>query len=218
MENDQEQQHSAAGDSERQAATDTPDMSRPGATEDLESEKPRMLTTQEALAIFEQSGIPRSKRSIERYCVFEKLECKFDTDENRYYIKQESVERLVGEIRQIQSRHKQETTPFSQVSTVHDNGATDTPDMSRPGATNPKPERIPWTTEPMEPRNLTEKTIDGLLAQLDAKDTQIKAKDEQIEQLHVLLRQAQEKIPLLQPGQGSQSHEDLEHVKDAGGL
>ena len=217
MENDQEQQHSAGDDSERQAAADTPGMARPGATEGIESEKQRMLTTQEALAIFVQSGIPRSKRSVERYCVFGKLDCKWDADENRYYINKGSIERLAGEIRQIQSRHKQKPTPFSRGVTTPGNGAADTPGMPRPGATDQKPKEDSRTSGTMGPWNLTEKTMEGLLAQLDAKDSQIKAKDNQIEQLHVLIKQAQEKIPQLQPGQGTQRPEDQEQPSAAGG-
>ena len=217
MESDQKQQQSDGGDRKRRAASDTPDMSRPGATKDLESEQPGMLTTQETLAIFVQGGIPRSKRSIERYCVFGKLDCKWDADENRYYINPGSIERLIGEIRQIQNRHKQETTPFSQGAATADNRATDTLDMSRPGATDLEPKEVFRSSGPMERWNLTDKTLEGLLAQLEAKDTQIKAKDNQIEQLHVLIKQAQEKIPQLQAGQGTLRDEDQEQASDAGG-
>jgi hypothetical protein len=64
------------------------------------------LTTFEALKIFEQQGLPRSQRAIERYCKAEKLDCFFDVDEQRYYITQASIERLIGHLKEIQARHE----------------------------------------------------------------------------------------------------------------
>ena len=205
MENDQEQEAQADGDNERQGATDAPDMSRPGATEAIESNEPRLLTVKEAVALFNKNGISRSKKSIQRFCQSGALDCTRDPDQNRWYIEPGSATRLIGEIHDIQDRDDQPITPFSQDATRGDNGATDAPDMSRLGATNLKEESS--ASGPTESRNLTDKVIvEGLLAQLDAKDSQI-------EQLHILLRQAQEKIPLLQAGQGTQAHEVQEQGK-----
>jgi hypothetical protein len=69
-------------------------------------DKSFMLTSNEVEAMFEHAGLPRTQRSIERYCKFDKLECQFDTDEMRWYITQKSAERLIGQIKEIQARHE----------------------------------------------------------------------------------------------------------------
>lgn len=216
METNQEQEVSAGDDKERQDATEATDMARLGATEALESKEHRLLTVKEAVGLFNQNGILRSKKSIQRFCKAGALDCTRDPDENRWYIEPGSVERLIGEIHDIQSRHNQEATPFSQGATGSDNDVPDATDLSRQVAPDLKPKEGSRKSGPVESWNLTDKAIvEGLLAQLDAKDTQIKAKDNQIEQLHVLLKQAQEKIPQLQPGHGSRPHEEQEQTKDA---
>lgn len=64
-----------------------------------------MLTTKDAVKMFEAAGLPRNQRSIERYCNDEKLDCFFESDEARYYITPGSVERLVAQLKEIRSRH-----------------------------------------------------------------------------------------------------------------
>jgi hypothetical protein len=63
------------------------------------------LTTEEALQIFEHAGLPRDKRSIQRYCDLGKLDCEKNAEENIYYITPASVERLIGKIKELQARH-----------------------------------------------------------------------------------------------------------------
>ena len=67
-----------------------------------------------------------------------------------------------------------------------------------------------------------EKMVDLLEAQVGSQqkqsEQQLESKDKQIGELHVLLKQAQQKIPQLQPGQGSQPREDQEQANDASDL
>jgi hypothetical protein len=56
--------------------------------------------------MFETAGMPRNQRSIERYCNDQKLDCFFESDEQRYYISPGSVERLVAQLREIRARHE----------------------------------------------------------------------------------------------------------------
>jgi hypothetical protein len=67
--------------------------------------KGAMFTTNEVIKLFEQNGLPRTQRSIERYCHHGKLDCFLEPDEGRYYITQESTERLIGHFQEIQARH-----------------------------------------------------------------------------------------------------------------
>ena len=73
------------------------------------------MTTSEVVKLFEESGLPREKRSIERYCEAHKLDCFKDPDEMRYYITQASAEKLIGHLRELKERHPpQQSTPVSQ--------------------------------------------------------------------------------------------------------
>ncbi len=66
------------------------------------------LTTAEVVRRFEHAGLPRSQRSIERYCKSGKLDCFADPDEGRYYATPGSVERLIGQLSELQARHRSE--------------------------------------------------------------------------------------------------------------
>jgi hypothetical protein len=64
------------------------------------------LTTREVMKMFEDSGVPRNQRTIERYCKGGDLDCFPDALEKRYYITQTSVETLIGQLKEIASRHE----------------------------------------------------------------------------------------------------------------
>lgn len=78
----------------------------PRPTRLLERKEAHALTSTEVTKIFEHAGLLRTQRSIERYCKAEKLDCFFDPDEQRYYITRGSVDRLVGQLKEIQARHE----------------------------------------------------------------------------------------------------------------
>jgi hypothetical protein len=61
------------------------------------------LTIEEASELFNQAGVPRSSRTISRYCEQGILEAVFmDTEKNqRYLISRESVDRRIKEVKQI---------------------------------------------------------------------------------------------------------------------
>jgi len=85
------------------------------------------LTIEEAAELFSQAGVPRSHRTISRYCEQRILEAVFmDTEKNqKYLITRESVERRIKEIKQILAT--------SHVPSGHDkSGQNEThPDKSR---------------------------------------------------------------------------------------
>jgi len=65
------------------------------------------LTSREVLMLFDQAELPRSQRSIERYCKDGKLDAFYDSDEQRYYVAPASVARLIGHLKELQLRHAQ---------------------------------------------------------------------------------------------------------------
>ena len=84
----------------------TPDHAGPGPTVSSVRREEHNLTTREALQLFEASGLPRNQRSIERYCADGKLDAFLESDESRYYISRASVERLIGQLKEIKPRHE----------------------------------------------------------------------------------------------------------------
>lgn len=64
------------------------------------------LSSKEVAGLFEQTGIPRSPRSAERYCEFGKLDCIKDPDEGHWYASKESVDLLIGQLKELQARHQ----------------------------------------------------------------------------------------------------------------
>lgn len=87
------------------------------------------LTSLEVAKRFEQSGIPRSQRSIERYCRDGKLDCFLDPDEDRYYATPASVETLIAQMKEIQARHESTGSPPADPRAAP--GTTDAPPLSR---------------------------------------------------------------------------------------
>jgi len=77
-----------------------------GRTMSDERRDEHTLTSLEVAKLFEQSGVPRSQRSVERYCRDGKLDCFHDPDEDRYYATSGSVETLIGLLKEIQDRHR----------------------------------------------------------------------------------------------------------------
>ena len=105
----------------------TSDHVRPRLTMSDTRTEAHTLTSREVLKLFEQSGLLRSQRSIERYCKDEKLDCFFDPDEERYYVTQASADRLIGQLKEIQERHQQVTVSDVPPVAAPTSGPTPTP-------------------------------------------------------------------------------------------
>ena len=78
------------------------------------------LDVDQASALFSQAGVPRSPRSIDRYCKSGHLVCmKIETERNeKYLITSESVAERIKELQQV--------IPSSHVETRHDRSGHDT--------------------------------------------------------------------------------------------
>src|SRR5881394_2494052 len=60
------------------------------------------LTVREVARMFETAGVPRTERSVVNWCQpnrmgIPRLDCYFDTNERKYFISHESVERAISE-------------------------------------------------------------------------------------------------------------------------
>jgi chromosome segregation ATPase len=75
-------------------------------TADFRTDK-HALTTKDVQVLFDRAGLPRNQRSIERYCKSGKLDAFYEPDEQRYFVTQESAERLISQLKEIQTRIQQ---------------------------------------------------------------------------------------------------------------
>ena len=98
------------------------------------------LTTKEAEQLFSDSGVPRSARTIQRYCKSGYLDCRDYPTENGMMLRinQSSVERRIEEIQQVQSTTEGRDMPRPAATAdgrtepvVANDKADDTPDPSR---------------------------------------------------------------------------------------
>ena len=69
------------------------------------------ITSKEAEGVFAEAGVPRSQRSVERYCEAGKLDCIADPDEGHYYITEQSIVILTNPLKEIQDRHQSRRVP-----------------------------------------------------------------------------------------------------------
>lgn len=102
------------------------------------------LTTKQASHLFNELGVPRSPRSVQRFCEAGHLDCVRVQGENaeRYFVNRDSVLRYAEELKQIEaiSRIDQDAEPDTS---RHDasgrdiarHGASSEPDTSRQAAT-----------------------------------------------------------------------------------
>jgi len=74
-------------------------------------------TTREVLSVFYREGLPRTSRSIERYCSLGKLECFLDPDQKQWYVRPDSVTRLIGYIKEVNARQST-PPPFATLADV----------------------------------------------------------------------------------------------------
>jgi hypothetical protein len=88
----------------------------PNLSEELERVEKYSLTVREATRMFEEAGVPRTERSIVKWCTpnphgVPRLMCRFDTNDRRWSITEESVRIAIAEEvakqREIEARNPQ---------------------------------------------------------------------------------------------------------------
>jgi hypothetical protein len=153
MEDFQQPMHDATtSDSDRPRPTSSDD-DRPRPTMSSVRREEHHLTTREALQLFEAAGLPRNQRSIERYCADGKFDAFFDSDEQRYYVSRASVDRLIGQLIEIKSRHEALGPAVS--------------DGIRPGTTSPRQARDEQTAPPPHVEATKQKDLEDKLFNLE---------------------------------------------------
>jgi hypothetical protein len=174
---------------------ETIDTSRPVATS---SDSDFTLTIEDALALYAEAGIPRTPRSIQRYCAKQhlfsrRIETEFG---EKYLITRASVEKHIAYIKEVTPATSRDV-PRRVATTVAAENMDDTqrqepatpPDQPRPVATSPDLSRYVARLEG---------DIDFLRGQMDVKDNQIKEMTERARETNVLIAGLQKMLtPLL---------------------
>jgi hypothetical protein len=155
------------------------------------------LSIDEALDRYTRAGLPRTPRSVQRYCAKGHLVCRMvDTPfGEKYLITSESVEKHIAYIEEVvatsRGTSRQVATPVAAENNDASppEGATTTPDQSRQVATSPDLSRY---VARLEGEN------DFLRGQMEVKDTQIKELTERARETNVLIAGLQKMLsPLL---------------------
>jgi hypothetical protein len=187
---------------------DTIDTSRPVATS---SDSDFTLTIEDALALYAAAGIPRTPRSIQRYCAKQHLSSRRIETEfgEKYMITRASVEKHIAYIKEVTPATSRDL-PRLVATTV---AAENTDDMRRQEPPTTPDHQRPVATSPDLSRYVArlEGDIDFLRGQMDVKDNQIKEMTERARETNVLIAGLQK---MLTPLLGNPKRNDTETLSD----
>src|SRR5438445_5719654 len=150
---------------------ETTDPSRLVATS---SDSDFTLTIEDALALYAEAGIPRTPRSIQRYCAKQHLSSRRIETEfgEKYLITRASVEKHIAYIKEVTPATSRDV-PRPVATDVAAENNSDTQRQQPPTTNHPS---RPVATSPDLSRYVArlESDIDFLRGQMDVKDNQIK--------------------------------------------
>ena len=213
-----------------QSRHEAPGTARPTATE-------YPLTLEDVSRLFDEAGLPRNVRTLQRYCAAGRLNCiKEETATGlAYFVDPVSVERAIKQLAQLHGltdevRHS--TTSEEMPHTVaHDAEPSPTPDTPRPSAAgrDNDAEIIPERQSAPEPDTsglvaVLERENVGLREQneflrrqVDVKDTQIDALLERDKETNYIVRGLQTMLaPLLGRGANADRRPDVDQHPEGG--
>jgi hypothetical protein len=191
------------------------------------------LTLDDVSRLFDEGGLPRDKRTLQRYCAAGRLDCiKEETLSGlTYFVEPGSVERAIKQLAQLhgltdEARHST-TSEDASHSVALDTEPLPMPDEPRPSAV----ERDKGVEEMPERQSAPEPDVSGMVAvlerenaslreqgdffrhQIEVKDTQIAALLERDKETNYLVRGLQTMLaPLLGRGSSADHRSDEQHV------
>ena len=179
-------------DNLRQEDATTADLSRQVATSD---DSEYSLSVEEALARYEAAGLPRTPRSIQRYCTKGYLEARRVETEfgEKFLIKPESVDRHIAYIMEVRpvatgrdlSRLDATDADAEIKSESFEAGATTSDDKVRQAPTTPELSQ-PVAAADARYVALLERENEFLRDQIAVKDEQIRGMGQHLEQSNIL--------------------------------
>lgn len=164
------------------------------------------IVVREATKIFEEVGIPITEHTVTNWCKPNKrgnvrLDCYYDEGDRKYFITPQSIDEAI--VQELQGKGGISPAPLplsepgSKVSESVGSVQKDEPSSSE--EVQKQPEDISGTQNPSTKSTHGQQGSDVNVTVVEALMSQLDSKDKQIEQLHILIRQAQDKIPQLQP-------------------
>jgi hypothetical protein len=171
------------------------------------------LTIDDALSLYAEAGIPRTPRSVQRYCAKQHLSSRRIETEfgEKYLIERASVLKHIAYIKEVTPATSRDV-PRPVATTVAGENMDDTQrqeaattiDQSRPVATSPDLSRYIARLE---------NDVDFLRGQMDTKDNQIKEMTDRARETNVLIAGLQKMLtPLL--GTPKERRDDAEASSD----
>ncbi len=171
------------------------------------------LTIDDALALYAEAGIPRTPRSIQRYCAKEHLTSRRIETEfgEKYLITRASVEKHIAYIKEVTPATSRDV-PRPVATTVAAENKDDT-QRQEPATTTDQPRHVATSLDLSRYVARLEGDIDFLRGQLDVKDNQIKEMAERAHETNVLIGGLQQMLtPLL--GNPKERRDDAEDSSD----
>lgn len=171
------------------------------------------LTIDDALSLYAAAGIPRTPRSIQRYCAKEHLTCRLIETGfgEKYLITPASVEKHIAYIKEVTPTTSRDL-PRPVATVVAAENIEDTP---RQEAATRTDEPRPVAKSPDLSRYVArlEGDVDFLRGQMEVKDNQIKEMTERARETNVLIAGLQKMLsPLLNPARDPQRDNREEEV------
>ena len=190
------------------------DTSRPVATS---SDSDFTLTIEDALALYAEAGIPRTPRSIQRYCAKQHLSSRRIETEfgEKYLITRASVEKHIAYIKEVTPATSRDV-PRPVATTV---AAENKDDMPRQDAPTTTDQPRPVAANPLDESRYVaalERENEFLRGQVLVKDTQIGELTERARETNHLVAGLQKMLtPLLgtpkERREGAEEHSDQLH-------
>ena len=158
------------------------------------------LTIDDALSLYAVAGIPRTPRSIQRYCAKEHLTCRLIETGfgEKYLITQASVEKHIAYIKEVTPTTSRGTSrPVATIVAAENND--DTP-RQEAATTTEEPRLVATSPDLSRYVARLEGDVDFLRGQMEVKDNQIKEMTERARETNVLIAGLQKMLsPLLGP-------------------
>jgi hypothetical protein len=170
-----------------------------------------ILSIEQVTDLYDQAGLPRTPRAIQKYCALSKLDChKVETETGeKYLVAPYSVERhiaYINEVRTVANNHDK-TRPVANVRTMENKDTKETNDHERPRPFAAAPAPEDRYLQRLESEN------EFLRGQVAVKDRQIEALLERDKETNTLMHRLQ---TMLAPLLVSPSIREPEAHKDAG--
>ncbi len=186
----------------------TDDTSRPVATT---PDSDFTLSIEQALELYTTAGLPRTPRSIQRYCAKGHLQARLVETEigEKYLINPESVAKHIAYIHEVTPATGRDSSRL--VATSRDNTINEKPIEVQPATGADQPRQVATSPDLSRYVARVESENEFLRGQIGVKDTQIKELTERARETNVLIAGLQKMLSPLLSAPSDRRPEDRQH-------